>query len=63
METINTQALREALAPGNSAFFDQPNHIIGELMAKYQDWNSNPDLTFAERQLGAQIYNEAIQGL
>lgn len=63
METINTQVLRQALAPSNSAFFDQPNHIIGELMAKYQDWNSNPNLTFQERQLGAQIYNEAIQGL
>lgn len=63
METINTQALRQALTPSNSSFFDQPNHIIGELMAKYQDWNSNPALTFQERQLGAQIYNEAIQGL
>jgi hypothetical protein len=63
METVNTQYLREALQQASGNKFGRPDDALTKMFYVYSDWMGNAMLTVAERQAGAGIYNDAIQGV
>jgi hypothetical protein len=63
METVNTQALRESLSITGNTMFDTTDDTIDTLFDRFVAWMKTDMLKDDEKKLGAQIYNEAIQGV